>query len=94
MIDVITAPRVQILTRILLINRFDGWVIRETRISPYLPNLRRIAARIIDPATGASTCAFGSHRWNRNIGILTKKAIIRRSHQIVFIMVEEGGVTH
>lgn len=33
-----------------------------SRISPYPPNFRSIAARIIDPATGASTCAFGSHK--------------------------------
>lgn len=33
-----------------------------TRIIPYPPNFRRIAARIIDPAMGASTWAFGSHR--------------------------------
>ena len=32
------------------------------RIKPYPPIFRRIAARIIDPATGASTCAFGSHK--------------------------------
>lgn len=32
------------------------------RSRPYLPSFRRIAARIIDPATGASTCAFGSHK--------------------------------
>jgi len=32
------------------------------RANPYPPNFRRIAARTIDPATGASTCALGSHR--------------------------------
>lgn len=58
----ITAPSVQTLTRILLINEFDDWTIEEIRIRPYLPNLRRIAARIIEPATGASTWAFGSHK--------------------------------
>lgn len=34
----------------------------EIRIIPYPPNFSRIAARIIDPAIGASTWAFGSHR--------------------------------
>lgn len=29
--------------------------IEDIRIRPYLPSLRRTAARIIDPATGAST---------------------------------------
>jgi hypothetical protein len=32
------------------------------RISPYPPSFSRIAAKIIDPATGASTWALGSHR--------------------------------
>lgn len=33
-----------------------------------------MAARTIDPATGASTWALGSQRWTVNIGSLTKKA--------------------
>lgn len=33
-----------------------------SRIRPYPPNFRRIAASIIDPATGASTWAFGNQR--------------------------------
>lgn len=32
------------------------------RIIPYPPNFNRIAARTIEPAMGASTWAFGSHR--------------------------------
>lgn len=28
----------------------------------------------MDPATGASTWAFGSHKWREKIGTLTKKA--------------------
>jgi hypothetical protein len=39
---------------------------------PYPPSFRRIAARIIDPAIGASTWAFGNHRCTVNIGNLTK----------------------
>lgn len=35
----------------------------DTRIIPYPPSFSRIAARIIDPAMGASTWALGSHRW-------------------------------
>lgn len=46
------------------------------RKSPYLPNLRRILARIIDPATGASTWALGSHRCIVYIGILIRKASV------------------
>lgn len=32
------------------------------RISPYPPSFSSMAAKIIDPATGASTWAFGNHR--------------------------------
>lgn len=52
----------------------------EIRNKPYPPNLRRIPARIMDPATGASTWAFGSHKWTVYIGILTKNAITVRNH--------------
>lgn len=34
-----------------------------SRNNPYLPSLRRIPARIIEPETGASTWALGSHKW-------------------------------
>lgn len=44
------------------------------RNRPYPPSFRRIPARIIDPATGASTWALGNQRWTRNRGSLTKKA--------------------
>lgn len=33
-----------------------------TRQIPYPPNFNKRAAKIIDPATGASTWALGSHR--------------------------------
>jgi len=33
-------------------------------------------ARIIDPTTGASTCALGSHRCPIKTGNFTRKAII------------------
>lgn len=45
------------------------------RIIPYPPSLSRIAARVIDPSSGASTWALGSQRWVKNIGIFTKNAI-------------------
>lgn len=48
---------------------------------PYPPSFSRIPARIIDPATGASTWAFGSHRWVINMGVFTKKAKIVANHQ-------------
>lgn len=46
-------------------------------IIPYPPNFNKIAARIMDPAIGASTCAFGNHRCRKNIGVLTKNALIK-----------------
>jgi hypothetical protein len=53
--------------RAILINREDEFMcILGNRVSirkrPYPPSLSRIAANTIDPAIGASTCAFGSHR--------------------------------
>lgn len=41
----------------------DVWISEVRRRRPYLPSLRRILARIMDPATGASTWALGSQRW-------------------------------
>jgi hypothetical protein len=46
----------------------------RTRRMPYPPSFRRIPAKIIDPATGASTWAFGSQRWEIYRGIFTRKA--------------------
>lgn len=48
---------------------------------PYPPNLSRMPAKIIDPATGASTWALGSHRCREYIGILARNAVIIISHQ-------------
>lgn len=42
---------------------------------PYLPSFNKIAAKIIEPITGASTCALGNHTWAPNIGNFTTKAI-------------------
>jgi len=53
----------------------------ERRSSPYPPNLSKIAAKTIDPATGASTWAFGSHKWERYNGIFTINAKIVINHQ-------------
>lgn len=38
-----------------------GFRIMEIHIIPYPPSFSRIAARLMDPAIGASTWAFGSH---------------------------------
>ena len=58
------------------------------RTSPYPPSFRRIAAKIIDPAMGASTCAFGSHRWVPYIGSFARKATIEAMHQSVRELIE------
>src|SRR5579872_4959540 len=42
----------------------------ENRRKLYVPIFSRTAARITDPAVGASTCASGSQVWNGNIGTL------------------------
>jgi hypothetical protein len=39
-------------------------------MKPYVPIFRRTAARMTEPAVGASVCASGSHVWNGNIGTL------------------------
>ena len=51
------------------------------RRSPYEPSFSRRPARIMEPAMGASTWAFGNHKWNKKIGILTRKAREVESHQ-------------
>lgn len=56
----------------------------EIRIMPYPPSFSRMAARIIEPAIGASTWAFGSHRWTPYRGILIIKAIMHANHRMLF----------
>lgn len=51
------------------------------RRRPYLPNFSRIPARIMEPATGASTWAFGSQRCVIYRGVLTRNAKIVIIHQ-------------
>lgn len=46
------------------------------RSKPYPPSFSRIAAKIIDPAIGASTCALGSHKCTKNMGSFTRNPII------------------
>lgn len=43
-----------------------------------------MAARIMDPATGASTWALGSHRWTPYNGILIINAIMHANHRMLF----------
>lgn len=54
---------------------------------PYPPSLSIIPARNIEPAIGASTWAFGSHKCKEYRGSFTKKARIVNIHQILIILV-------
>lgn len=38
----------------------------------------------MEPAIGASTWAFGSHRWTPYSGILIRNAIIHANHRMLF----------
>lgn len=64
--------------------------LRDIRITPYPPSFSKIAANTIDPAIGASTWAFGSHRCTENIGSFTKKPLIINRENIRFVF--DGGI--
>src|ERR1700681_415028 len=49
----------------------SGRIGSEKRMKPYVPIFRSTAARITEPAVGASVCASGSQVWNGNIGTFT-----------------------
>src|SRR6478672_2289783 len=51
----------------------SGRIGRLKRMNPYVPIFRRTAARITEPAVGASVCASGNQVWNGNIGTLIAK---------------------
>src|SRR5580765_486653 len=51
----------------------SGRIGRLKRMKPYVPIFRSTAARITEPAVGASVCASGSQVWNGNIGTLIAK---------------------
>jgi hypothetical protein len=55
-----------------------------TRIIPYPSSFSRTATSTIEPVTGASTWALGSHRCNSYNGILTINAIIHASQSRSF----------
>ena len=48
----------------------SGRIGRLKRRKPYVPIFSSTAARMTDPAVGASVCASGSQVWNGNIGTL------------------------
>ena len=47
--------------------------ISQIIIHPIVPNFSNKEARIIEPATGASTWALGNQRWKKNKGVFTIK---------------------
>lgn len=79
---VITAPHndnlIKILDIIWLLIFLNMEIMRKI---PYPPSFNKIAARTIDPAIGASTCAFGNHKCTENIGSFTKNPIIISNHK-------------
>lgn len=58
-----------------------GLSIIVMRNIPYPPSFSKMAARTIEPAIGASTWAFGSHKWRPYRGIFTMNASINASHK-------------
>lgn len=81
----------------MLISIFDDmitifWKIDDIRANPYPPSFNRIAARTIDPAIGASTCAFGSHKCVENIGSFTRNPISVISQKIELIEKKCGKI--
>src|SRR4029078_629579 len=56
----------------------SGRIGRLKRMNPYVPIFRRTAARITEPAVGASVCAYGNHVWNGNIVALMRKRARQR----------------
>jgi hypothetical protein len=77
---VITAPTIEMVIKydesVMIL---DGRILVSRQI-PYPPSLRSTAAKIMLPATGASTWALGSHRWQINIGSFTKNPLIIRMY--------------
>ena len=54
----------------------------ENLKKPYPAIFNKIAARITDPAVGASTCASGHHVCTGHIGIFTAKELKKANHNI------------
>lgn len=75
-------------------NRATLWIIDKfwvkyklnlKRQRPNPANFKSKAASTMDPTTGASTWAFGSHKWMKNIGNLTNMPRIRAQWMPVWI---------
>ena len=57
----------------------NGNIPTENLKKPYPAIFRRIAARITEPAVGASTCASGNHVCTGHIGIFTANELKKAS---------------
>lgn len=79
--EVMRAPHRAILLMVARVGVEGRGSVADMRMRPYPPSFSRIAARIMEPAIGASTWALGSHRWKRNRGSLTRKAVFMKSHK-------------
>jgi hypothetical protein len=64
----------------------------EKRRNPYVPSLRRIPARMTDPAVGASTCASGNHRCTGTIGTFVAKEPKKENHKNFCSVLEKAKV--
>jgi len=69
---------------ILFIHNFLVLIITgENFITPKPPIFSITPAKIIDPSTGASTCAFGNHMWTKKAGNLAKKIKIKNNQSLL-----------
>jgi len=75
-----------------IISLFMCGNIMYDRSIPYLPSFSNTAAKIIDPATGASTCALGSHKCTEYIGSFTINAIISIIHPSHRGLIDIGNI--
>src|SRR5208282_2401718 len=64
-------PRAVTLRKVAGLESTCGKKGSEKRTNPYVPIFSRTAARMTEPAVGASTCASGSQVWNGHIGTFT-----------------------
>lgn len=76
-IPVTIAPHSEIaISNLVTLDENNFVTVYVIRSKPYPPSFSRIAAKIIDPAIGASTCALGSHRCTKNMGSFTRNPMI------------------
>lgn len=76
-----------------VIDSEESWNRVVSRINPYPPSFNNNPARIMEPAIGASTWAFGNQRCSVNRGSFTMNASTVLSHQSVVLVrvgVESG----